>query len=929
MLNAMVRRLGPARRFLALAPIAFLPLTSLAAQATTGSIEGRIASSDSAATAYVDVRDQSTGAIRLATTDRRGRYRVLALAPGMYQVTARALGYAPQARTDVAVVLAERTTLDFALERGRTELAPTVVVATRRVDIARTDIATAVTSEQIATLPLNSRNVLDAAVVSPGVRSYATEGGRSLPAAGALTTPRFVNFYLDGVEWKGIATGNLVSMPQTGSLFPQDAIRELRVLLNPYDAELTRGGSWVISAVTQQGGNELHGSLFDFGQNRGLVAKGTFQADKPDYRRQQLGATLRGPLMKNHLFFAASYEGQNTDNFITVVPGRPQENPGLWDQYAGTFRAPTRNYMGTLRLTAPLGRHSVDATWVGRDLSTETAFGVRVNNVMFGHEAGIAARYRVASLALRDTYVHGRFVNELTAHMLTNAQDELPLAPGPTLRYPSLQRGVAAYPTIVSERHLGLTSKSSYALDAAGGQHLLKAGVELTSIHGAGFVPSNADGFFSFAKDTSTQPQLARIGIGYSDPSSTADARSSAQRWVSGAWLQDQFQPSESVTLTAGVRYDAEVGGLDQGKHEPWATDTTLRRIVGDRYLNDGDRKNDLNNFAPRVAASWNIGGTGHTFLRAGYGIMYERIPAFGAFAERLGWEWRIYTVPKPGTTDPAELRHSVLTAGSAASPNLVLLPDRLETPSSRQWSLGVGHRISDHAALNVDYVDQHLRDVYVTVRRNIANLATGVRPLTNRYGELLLWGNFGNATYRGVLASLTYDSAATHLSAAYTLSWSASNFGLVMNSDYPDSADYRMERSEADERHRLVLSGATQIPFGLQLSGIAVIASPRPFLVITGSDVNHNNANTDDWPGGHRTAYRGGSNNWYRTLDLGLTKSLHIAPGALAITADVFNVLNTGNHSEYQGTENLAHFGHAVGDYARRQGQLGARYSF
>ena len=928
MLVALPRRLSDPRRLFAFAAIVLVRATPIAAQATTGSVEGTVAMTGSGTVAaQVEVRDQSTGVVRRTTTDRRGSYRVLALGPGLYEVTARALGFAPQAQTGVAVVLGERTTLDFTLEHGAEQLAPIVIAGTRRVDIARTDVATAVTPEQIAVLPLNSRNVLDVAIVAPGVRSYATEGGRSLPAAGALSAPRFVNFYLDGVEWKGIGTGNIVGMPQTGSLVPQDAIREFRVLLNPYDAELSRGGSWVITAVTQQGGNELHGSLFDFGQSRGLIAKGSFQAEKPDYRRQQMGGTLRGPLVKDHLFFAVSYEGQSTDNFITVVPGRPAVNPALWDQYAGTFRAPTRNDMGILRLTAPLGRHSLDATLVARALSTQTAFGVRVAGVMFGHDAAIVGRYRTKSLALRDTYAHGAFVNELAAHILTNAQDESPLVPGPTLRYPSLQRGIAGYPIISSQRDVGFANKSTYAFDAPGGQHLLKAGVELTSIHGAGFWPANADGFFSFATDTSTLPQTARIGIGYDDPSSTADARSSAHRWTTGVWLQDEFRPSASLTLTAGVRYDAEIGGLDQGKHQPWALDTTLQRVVGDRYLNDGDRKNDLNNFAPRFAATWNVGRG--TFLRAGYGILYERFPAFGAFNERVGWQWRTYVLTRPGTTDPAQLRSIVQAGGLNAAPSLTLLPDRLVTPSSRQWSLGIGRRLSEHTALNVDYLDQHLRDVYVTVKLNVADPVTRVRPLTNRYGDILLWWNFGDATYRGVLTSLAFDGATTHLTAAYTLGWSATEFGQVMNSDYPDSADYRMQRSEADERHRLVLSASREIPFALQLSGIAVIASPRPFLVIAGPDVNLNGTNMDDWPGGHRTAYRGGWNNWYRTIDLRLAKSIHVGRGALAITADVFNALNTSNHSEYQGTESLPQYGHAVGDYARRQAQLGARYSF
>jgi hypothetical protein len=931
MVGAEVGRFVARSRLLAVAAVILIRVQSIPAQATTGTIEGKVSASSAASFTRIDVRDSSTGAVRRATVDRRGNYRVLGLGPGSYEVTARALGFTPRTQTGVNVVLGERTVVDFALDPEPNQLAPAVVTASpsHRADISRSSVSMAVTAEQITEMPLSSRNVLDIAVLAPGVRSYATEGGRSIPAAGAISTVRLNNFYLDGVEWKSIATGNLVGGPQTGSLIPQDAIREFRVLLNPYDAELTRGGAWVISAVTLQGGNDWHGSLFDNSQNNALIAKGAFQVSKPEYRRQQIGGTLRGPLVRHHVFFAASYEKQNTDNYVDVVPGRPAVNPGIWDQYAGTFHAPVRNQMGTLRITAPLGQHSLDATWVSRALSSEGSFGIRVGGVMFGHDAGVAGHYRTQSIGLRDTYAIGALVNELAMHLLTNDQNELPLTAGPTLKYPSLQRGLAANPVASSERHFGVSNKSSFAFAGLGGQHLLKGGVELTSIHGSGFQPASADGFFMFATDTSTQPQTARIGMGYTDPSSTADARSTGNRFGTGIWVQDEFRPIEALALTAGIRYDKETGGLGEGRHEPWAADTTLQRVVGDQYLNDGDRKSDLNNFAPRIAATWDLGTRGRTFLRAGYGIMYERLPAFGPFSERVGWQWRIYSFTRPGTTDVAELRRRVLAGGVASAPNLVLLPDHLQTPSNRQWSFGAGRRLSEHTALNVDYIDQHFRDVYVTVKLNVADPVTRVRPLTSKYGDILLWGDFGDATYRGVLTSLTFDRAFVHLSAAYTLAWARSEFGQVMNSDYPDSSDYGMQRSEADERHRVVLATSTQIPLGMRLSAIAVVASPRPFLVIAGPDVNLNGTNSDDWPNGERTAYRGGWNNWYRTLDLRLGKSIHFGHGALAVTADVFNVLNTRNHSEYQGTEALPSYGEPVADYARRQAQLGARYSF
>ncbi|HJQ09752.1 MAG TPA: carboxypeptidase regulatory-like domain-containing protein [Gemmatimonadaceae bacterium] len=920
-------RLFATQALLGLATGGALVAKSLTAQATTGSIEGTAELTGACPSpAQVAIRDQSTGAVRVTTTDGHGRYRVLALTPGRYDVLVRDLGCSPETRKSVDVLLGERTSVDFSMHRDTQEIAPVVITGARRGDVARSEVATTVTPEQIAALPLNSRNVLSIAALTPGTRSYALEAGRSIPLAGPTSIPRFDNLYIDGTEWKGVANGSLVGRPETGSLIPQDAVREFRVLLNPYDVELTRGASWIITAVTYQGGNELHGSLFDFGQNRGLVAKSTFQTEKPEYRRQQMGATLRGPLVKDHLFFAASYESQATDNFIDVVPGRPAVNPGIWDQYAGTFRAPTRNEMGTLRLTMPRGRHSLDASWAGRALSIETGFGIRSGAVMLGHDAGTAGRYRTNGMQLRDSYANGPLVNELTISGLALNQEDLPLLPGPTMRYPSLQRGIAGYPTIVSERHFGISNKLSRAI---GSQHLLKSGLDISAIRAEGFQPSNADGFFMFTTDTSTLPQTARIAVGYLDPASTNDARYVATRTVIGAWLQDEFHPSESVTLTAGVRYDAELNGLGQGKHEPWANDTTLLRVVGANYLNDDDRKNDLNNLAPRVAATWNVAGDKRTFIRAGYGIMYERYPAFSAFNEQLSYQWRVYSFTRPGTTDPAELRRRVLAGTAGVAPNLTLLPDRLESPSTRQWSIGVGRRLSEHAAVNLDYIDQHLRNVYVGTRINGADPVTGARPLTNRYGDIQLWGDFGDATYRGLLSSLTYADAAVQLTVAYTLSWAASEFGNDIPGNFPDSSDYTMQRSDGDERHRVVVSGIKQLPFGMTLSGIGIIASPRAFLAFAGSDVNGNGSPSDDWPGGTRTAYRGGWNNWYRTLDLRLAKSIQFSPGALAVTAEVFNVFNTNNPSVYQATESLSNFRHAVAYYAPRQAQIGARYSF
>ena len=905
--------------------------TPLVAQSTTITLQGVVTGNDASGLqgAEIQVRSRETSAVRRGLADLGGRYRVLGLPPGMYDVVVRAIGYRQHRREGVRLVLGERAILDFALEPGAVELEPIIVTAEPVFEVDRADVSTAVLQEEIEKLPLNSRNVLNVAAIAPGIRTFAVEAGRSAPASGSLPTsePRFSNLYVDGVEWKGMYVGQVVGGPQNGSMIPQEAVREFRVYLNSYDAEYTRGASHVITAVTHRGGNDLQGSVFSFFQNKPLVAKGAFQAEKPDYSRYQLGGNLRGPVIKDRLFFALSYEGQLTDNFIDVVPRGPPANPGIWDRYAGTFEAPNRLHTGLLRLTAPLGSHTLDAIGAVRRIRSELGFGTVLDGRMLTHDAGLSLDSRVTSMQLRDTYTSRALVNELSLHLLDLRNEQSLLAPQPTLLYPAIQIGRSVIPFLNEERHLRLINKTSFSLNGPAGQHVLKGGLELSRVRVRVYRPFSQEGLFRFATDTSTQPVFAQIGLGLQDPISTREARATVRGWLLGAYLQDQWQPVPSLTVTAGLRYDADINTLNQKLATPWADDTTLQRLFGEDFLNGGDRRNDLDNIAPRLAVSWDVFGTRGTFLRAGYGIMYDRVPLFGTLGEAITIGWRLYSFANPGTTDPDELRRRILENQNTTPPNIVLLKDRLKTPANHEWSIGAGHQLTDWLALNLDYLNQRVTNAPVTLTRN--QPVAGIRPLTNRYGNIIVWDDFGDARFDALLLSLTYDRRPTRLTFGYTLGWAHSEFGDFTTNDYPDSAAYSLQRSEGDERHRFVLSGLTQLAFGLELSGIAILASPRPFLVAAGSDVNQNGSPSDDWPDGIRTLRRKGWDHWYRTVDLRLGKSFSMPHGSLMLTAEVFNVLSSPNHSEYQATVSSNDYGTPVGDYARRQAQLGLRYQF
>ncbi|MFL5492219.1 MAG: carboxypeptidase regulatory-like domain-containing protein, partial [Gemmatimonadales bacterium] len=279
--------------FFALPVLGPLQTSPLAGQATTVVLRGTVR--DTAGRVpqegQVEIHSRETGLWRQARVEPDGQYRVLGLPAGIYDITVRAIGYRAQRREAVELILGLQAIHNFVLEEGALELEPIVVSADRPFEIDRMDVSTAVLQEEIEKLPLNSRNVLNIAAVAPGIRTIAQEGNRSGPAAGALpmTEPRYGNLYVDGIEWKGMYVGQVVGNPNNGSMIPQEAVREFRVYLNSYDAEYSRGASYVVSAVTRRGGNHLEGSLFGYFQNKGLVAKGSFQDTEPDYSRYQIG----------------------------------------------------------------------------------------------------------------------------------------------------------------------------------------------------------------------------------------------------------------------------------------------------------------------------------------------------------------------------------------------------------------------------------------------------------------------------------------------------------------------------------------------------------------------------------------------------------------------------------------------------------------
>jgi hypothetical protein len=654
---------------------------------------------------------------------------------------------------------------------------------------------------------------------------------------------------------------------------------------------------------------------------------------RPGYGRAQFGFNLRGPILRDKLFFATSYEGQSTDFAIAVVPGRPAYRPDIWDAHAGTFKAPTRNHTGVVRLTAPLsGAHTLDAVWAGRHYDSETHFGGGV-----ARSGGIHANYWVHSVQLRDTYTpSSAFVNELSLHALFWIHDEPPLVPGVTRVYPSITLGRGEFPHLVKERQLRLVNRATHTL--GGGRHLLTGGVELARARVTLWEPTDRDGFFRFPTDTSSLPSLGRVSVGLLDPTSTEDARAGTSGWSTGAYIQDQWQALRNLQLTLGLRYDAEINTQNNAFTVPWASDPELQAIpLLKNFLNTGRRKNDLNNLAPRLAFSWDVFDNNRTFLRGGAGIMYDRLTMFQALYEKQQAGWRTYEFRDPGTTDPEVLRQRVLAGEDTSNLNFSLLKTDMKTPENRQFSVGFGHQLSDRVALNVDYIRQRARHLYVQITPNWFNTQDSVRNLTDRYGSITLWDDVGRARFDALIGALTYDRPGLRLNASYTLGWYESQYeGL---GGYNDPSYLIMQPTSADERWRLVFSGIGDLPLGMRLSTVAIFAAPRPYVATVGQDLNFNNTFGDDFVGGPASRIIRPAAAWenmYRTIDVRLAKGVPVGGGGkISASVEAFNIFNWDNYSGFRGRQKdeagnaITNYGSPSGVFAARQAQLGIRYEF
>src|SRR5437870_3880725 len=305
------------RRLLPIGLAAMLIAGLVHAQTVGASLQGVVTDSSGAAVPSVTVLVVSvaTGATRELQTDAAGRYRVPLLQPGEYELHVSIAGFQPVARRGIRLAVGQDAVVDVRLEVGQVAEELTVTADAPHVNTTSGAVSGVVTDREIRELPLNGRSFQQLALLQTGVTSALSAGndvvgGRTPKISINGARPEQNNFLLDGTDINNVY--NKTPGSAAGVLLGVEAVREFQVLTNAYSAEFGRSAGGVINAVTRSGENVFRGSAFEFLRNSALDAKDFFDAKNkpiPPFKRNQLGATLGGPIQRDKTFYFVAYEG--------------------------------------------------------------------------------------------------------------------------------------------------------------------------------------------------------------------------------------------------------------------------------------------------------------------------------------------------------------------------------------------------------------------------------------------------------------------------------------------------------------------------------------------------------------------------------------------------------------------------------------------
>src|SRR5438876_7945826 len=277
-------------------------------QITTGTIQGTVTDTNGAIVpgANVEIKNLETNLSRTLTTDDGGRFVALALPPGPYSVTGSKQGFATAVAERLDLTVGQALNLPVAMKISQVEERVTITAAPT-IDTVKTESSSTLNETTVSQTPILGRKFEDLLTLTPGVSVVQGPDGDEITFAGQRGV--FNNVSLDGGDYNNGFFGEQLGGQRAAIDIPLDAVKEFQVVATGATAEFGRTAAGIINVIPKSGTNEVHGSVFYFQRLEGLSSNTSDGKPLKDFRREQFGGSVGGPIRRDKAFFFTSFEG--------------------------------------------------------------------------------------------------------------------------------------------------------------------------------------------------------------------------------------------------------------------------------------------------------------------------------------------------------------------------------------------------------------------------------------------------------------------------------------------------------------------------------------------------------------------------------------------------------------------------------------------
>jgi hypothetical protein len=929
----------------------FLLPQLLFAQTNAGSLSGRVIDASGGALPGVTITatNGSTGFNRNVVTEVDGAYRFQSLPVGTYEVTADLSGFSAVTTRGVEINVSTDRALNITLKQASVKEQITVTVSAPLIE---TTPATGrvVSQREISNLPLNGRQFANLGSLAPGTtlafNSDPTKPGQQTIALNG-GSGRNVNFLVDGGDNTDDTIGGALQN------FNIDAVQEFNIQTQQYKAEYGRTTGGVLTVVTKTGTNDLEGSAYEFYRDKSLNEETTTEklggSGKGPYRRDQYGATIGGPIVRDRIHFFATGERleRPTSYTINTSPGKDSTGkalPPIYPEFQGqSVPTPFKDDLLTAKVSADpsatqflqvrYGYQRNSDIYGASPIILPSALGTLTNDyhsILIGHTWQFGSN-KVNDFIFQDTH----FKNAILA-----------VSNDPALIYPGGISIGQSINTPQTTTQIKRQYKDDYAWSTSLGQmrHDFKAGINYIDepLLGGDF-STGTSGQYTLRDPVKGSPVID-IAIfsgfaGYNTPIKQYNY-----------YAQDDISFNKRLTLNVGLRYDLWKGfDLNQTSNPIWQTLSTQTKY-NDPYLKDfqggkgGQLKNDTNNWAPRLGFTYDLHGDSSNIIRGGVGRYYDfpytnatiLFPAVSvqstygqsyAFHDGNGIKNPNGTFFQPGQPLPPNQQ----TGGTAVNQPVEVASPTLATPYSDQISLGYSWQANPWLGLNLDASHIDYKDLPFRFRGNPIDPATGQRRFPV-FGSFRIWMGNGFAKYTGVnLGGHARLGTQFELQGFYTYSHTTGNilagadeFRLTDAGHQPDLRAVRDQSIDpydpncgacvgplnTDQKHRVTLSTLYHAPLGINASGIFRYHSGTPYTDWNGADdvsCGPTKPNCSDGYGfdlapgvTHVNTLRGAS---FSQFDVRVAKEFKVYRSyGVEVIGEIFNLFNSKNATAFNG---------------------------